>query len=64
MAASKETVPENRLKLFAQAEEILLAELPVAPLMYPTYNYLKNEKLQDVYFSPLGYLDFRQAKKE
>lgn len=60
-AAAKEAVPAKRLALLSQAETILLRELPVAPLMYPTYNYMKDARLQGVYFSPLGYLDFRQA---
>lgn len=60
-AAAKEKVPEKRLELLSRAETILLNDLPVAPLMYPTYNYLKNDHLKGVYFSPLGFLDFRQA---
>lgn len=52
---------ENRLQLLAEAEKMLIAKMPIAPLFHSAYNYLQNDKLQNVYFSPLGYLDFKHA---
>ncbi|REJ68822.1 MAG: peptide ABC transporter substrate-binding protein [Planctomycetota bacterium] len=38
--APRERDPEKRLALMRQAEEILLAEMPVVPLYFPERNYL------------------------
>ncbi len=53
--------PSERFDLLSQAETILLEELPVAPLMHPTFNYLQSDRLQGVYVSPLGYIDLVEA---
>lgn len=59
--ANLEADPEKRLALLAAAEKVLIKAMPVIPLFHSAYNYLKNEKLEGVYFSPLGYLDFKEA---
>jgi oligopeptide transport system substrate-binding protein len=51
----------ERKALMTEAEAILMQELPIAPLFYNAYNYLQNPCVQGVYFSPLGYLDFKRA---
>ncbi len=53
--------PSTRLQLMAEAEKKLIAAMPVAPLFHSAYNYLKNGQVAGVYFSPLGYLDFKVA---
>lgn len=55
---------KDRQKLLHQAEEILIAEMPIIPLFYATYNYLQHPKLKGIYFSELGYLDFKNADLE
>lgn len=55
-------VNENIRKVLLQkSEQILIGEMPVIPLFYSSFNYLKNPSLQGVYFSDLGYLDFKNA---
>ena len=44
-----------------QADEILAAEMPVIPLYYYTDAYLKSDKLEGFYTSPLGYKYFMYA---
>jgi len=53
---------EARNKLLAQAEEILMAEMPVIPIFHYVMNYLEKEGVEDVALSPIGGLDFRWAK--
>ncbi len=53
---------EQRQGLLSQAEQILMQEMPVIPVFYSTFLYLKSPNLEGVYFSPLGYLDFKHAK--
>lgn len=56
--------PKNgfeRNALLKQAEAVLIQDMPMIPLFFSSYNYLKNPRVKDVYFSPLGYLDFKQA---
>lgn len=44
------------------AETHLMNTMRVAPLFFNTFNYLKKENVKGVYFSPLGYLDFKNAE--
>jgi oligopeptide transport system substrate-binding protein len=59
--SSLEFDPEKRKQLLAQAEKILLDDIPVIPLFFAAYNYVSNDHVDGVYFSPLGYLDFKHA---
>lgn len=52
---------EKRLQLLANAEQTLLQAMPIIPLFHSAYNYLKTDQLEGVYFSPLGYLDFKEG---
>src|SRR5262249_49759773 len=56
-----ETDPEKRYEILQKAEAILMQNLPVIPLYYGAFNYVKSETLFGVYFSELGYLDFKYA---
>lgn len=62
--AELEKDPETRKQILAHAENILMEAMPVAPLFYNTYNYMKSDHVQGVYFSGLGYLDFKNAHIE
>jgi oligopeptide transport system substrate-binding protein len=55
---------KQRNQLLVDAEKVLIQDMPVIPLFFGAYNYLKNPHVQRVYFSELGYLDFKQADKE
>lgn len=59
--AAKEFYPEDRAKLLRNAERQLMEEMPVIPLFYSVFLYVKRPEVQGVYFSDLGYLDFRHA---
>lgn len=52
---------EERQKLLKQAERTMMNEMPIIPLFYSSYNYVKNPSIKEVYFSELGYLDFKHA---
>lgn len=54
----------DRLNLFQQAEAIILNDMPIIPLFYASYNYLRKPYVKGVYFSELGYLDFKNAYLE
>lgn len=51
----------ERDRVLKQAEELIMQEMPVIPLFYSSYNYVKNPHVKGVYFSELGYLDFKHA---
>lgn len=59
--SSLEPIVATRMQLMNAAEKILIEAMPVAPLFYNAYNYLKKTTVQGVYFSPLGFLDFKEA---
>jgi len=60
-ASLKASGHEERAELLLKAETLLMEEMPVAPLFHNRFLYLKNPRLKDVYFSELGYLDFKRA---
>lgn len=51
----------HRKELLKEAEALIMNDMPVIPLFFSTYNYVKNPKIQGVFFSELGYLDFKKA---
>jgi len=53
--------PAERIQLIKSAEQILVQEMPIIPLFYASYNYLKSPTIKNVHFSELGYLDFKHA---
>jgi oligopeptide transport system substrate-binding protein len=55
---------QNRMNILRRAEKILVNDMPVAPLYYNSYNYVKREQVKEVYFSDLGILDFKYADVE
>jgi oligopeptide transport system substrate-binding protein len=65
LARSSQTLDsKERNRALAKAEKILMQEMPIIPLFYSAYNYLKNPNVKGVYFSELGYLDFKNASIE
>jgi len=50
---------DKRLEYLRQAEEIVMEEIPVIPLFYYTFKYMKKEHLDNIYLSHLGQIDFK-----
>lgn len=59
--AEKCTDDNRRMELLAEAENILLKEMPIVPLYHSTACYLKKPYVKDVYISKLCDLDFKNA---
>ena len=59
--SSSEKDKQKRNSLLEQAEKVLMEHMPVAPLFFSAFNYVKDESLLGVYFCDLGYLDFKYA---
>lgn len=53
--------PDQRISTLKRAQSILIYEMPVAPLFFAAFNHVKDERLIGVFFSDLGYVDFRYA---
>ncbi len=53
--------PVARLQQLADAEKLLMQEMPVIPIYHLTNSYMHNPKLKGVYLSPIGYIDFKRA---
>jgi oligopeptide transport system substrate-binding protein len=58
------TDPEERKKLLAQAEQILMDEMPVAPIYYYTNSWVQSDKVKGVVIDGLGFIDFKWATVE
>ena len=48
---------ETRTKLYQEAEEMLMEDAPIIPILYQTNRYVVNKKVKDLEFSPLGLVD-------
>lgn len=59
--ASKEQDPVKRAELYKQAEEILMRDMPVAPIYYYNIVYLLNSRVKGLHISKLGWEFFREA---
>lgn len=59
--SANETEPAKRFKILDKAEAILMEKMPIIPLFFAAFNYVKADNLYGVYFSELGYLDFKYA---
>lgn len=59
--AKAESSLPNRLIKLREAEEILMAEVPVAPLYHSTACYLQKPYVKDVYLSKLCDIDLKHA---
>lgn len=51
----------ERTKHLQQAETVLMEEMPIIPLYYITHSYLKKKYIKNVYLSPMGFVDFKNA---
>ncbi len=52
---------EERAHLLGKCEQILMDEMPIIPLFHYTMLYQKDPKLEGVFLSSLGHLDFKWA---
>ncbi len=59
--SATETDEKARMKLLKQAEEILMDDMPIAPIYFYTNTWVQNENLQDVVLSGLGDAQFKWA---
>lgn len=62
--SSLEFNPSKRKEILEKAEALLMQEMPIIPLFFAAYTYVKFDNLFGVYFSDLGYLDFKFASYE
>ena len=61
-SADYEINPEQRLKYLAQAEEVLLKEVPVLPMFYTDFRAIVKNNIQLPAISPFGTLDLKWTK--
>ncbi len=61
-ASQIDTNTQSRNKTLAAAEDLFIQQMPVAPLFFAAFNYVKNEKVRGVTLSDLGILDFKYAR--
>lgn len=62
--AEEEVDEEKRAELLRKAEALLISEMPVIPIFYINFAYLKKPYVRGVYISSLGIIDFKQAYLE
>ncbi|MEK5443724.1 MULTISPECIES: peptide ABC transporter substrate-binding protein [unclassified Fredinandcohnia] len=59
--AAKETDKEKRLGLLKDAEQLVIDEMPIAPVYFYTNNWVQNDNLKGVVISPLGDVQYKWA---
>ncbi|MEZ5314681.1 MAG: peptide ABC transporter substrate-binding protein [Chlamydiales bacterium] len=53
--------PSQRKKILAEAEKILIDEMPIAPIYHYAFDYAKKTRVKNVILSPMGSADFKFA---
>jgi len=56
-----EADPEKRKAILAEAEAILMEEMPIAPIYFYTQSYVKNDNIKGVILDGLGFVDWKWA---
>lgn len=59
--ASFASEKKEREKMLMEAERFLMEEMPIIPLFYISFNYLKKDRVCNFIFAKQGFLDFRHA---
>ncbi len=59
--AMDSTEPQDRLAHLREAEELLIRGMPFIPMFHMTSPHIRNPKLNGIYISPGGYVDFKRA---
>jgi oligopeptide transport system substrate-binding protein len=59
-----ETDPEKRKQILAQAERLIMEEMPAAPIYYYTQSWVKSDKVKGVIIDGLGFVDWKWATIE
>ncbi len=54
----------KRVELLAEAEKILVDEMPIIPVYHYAFDYAKKKDISGVILSPLGLADFKYVKKQ
>jgi oligopeptide transport system substrate-binding protein len=60
-ASSSISNNQERISFLRQAEELLLEDMPVAPIYHWNHVYISQEALKGVYISPIGSIHFGNA---
>jgi len=55
---------DERMEQLQKAEEILMREMPVAPIFFYNVSYMQKKNVKDVYVSSLGRVDYKWADIE
>ncbi|MFP3387906.1 peptide ABC transporter substrate-binding protein [Brevibacillus sp. SIMBA_040] len=59
-----EADPEKRKKILADAEQILMDDMPIMPIYFYTNSWVQNPKVKDIVIGGLGDVDWKWAKIE
>ncbi|MDX8363169.1 MULTISPECIES: peptide ABC transporter substrate-binding protein [Bacillaceae] len=59
--SNKETDPAKRKELLSKADELIMEEMPIAPIYYYTNAYVKKDNLKGVVVSGLGDVQYKWA---
>ena len=57
----KTTDPSERKAMLMEAQKILIAEMPIAPLYFASFVYQKKARVNGVFISDIGQLDLKWA---
>ncbi|MEG2213575.1 MAG: peptide ABC transporter substrate-binding protein, partial [Clostridiales bacterium] len=53
--------PKERFAIYHQLDRILMENMAVIPLYYPTAKYLSKSNIEGIYVTPIGCLEFKSA---
>ncbi|MGC5325306.1 peptide ABC transporter substrate-binding protein [Brevibacillus sp. SYSU BS000544] len=62
--SAMETDPEKRKQLLSEAEQVIMDEMPVVPIYFTTYSWVKADNVKGVVVDGLGFVDWKWATIE
>lgn len=61
---AKETNPEKRKEMIAEAEQIFMDEMPIIPIFTDVDVWVETDKVKGIRVDPLGFIDFKWAEMQ
>ena len=61
-AAMMAQTRDEQMKQMSAAEDVFIDQMPIAPIFFYNMSHMKNQKVEDIFFSEIGQVDYKWAR--